>query len=862
MRIPTKKNWFQTFVPYILGVVLIGLLGIYAYSIRQELKTAYNLGHVKIVSHEGSQTIRNISINGYTIADEQIKEHEGWLVHDVDQVDTLYATGSPANNYLLIDGERNTKSLSFEFFSMSEGVGSVEVYIDDTLYQTINTTSKEGGWSFENVNFKQSYSVDKGNLIWYLQLVVFLLAILVFVRNRYYETVSKVNLVKFILISLLSVATLLYARQFLYQDYFTIFQLNFFSTRVILFLPLLTLFIAITLKVFKETIGKKYHLDKVLYYTLTLPVPFVIFFILENTYSQVSNISQSSIQANLLMLYAIFLVIACMTSLRTSGLLLAVVAFGLGVANKIVIDFRNVPILFYNLLQVNDGLNVARNFDFVLTNRIMQSLVVMWIVVIILFFLHKPQSVLPYLKNDKTTQIGPIEFSKRLVTTKAIKFVVGALIGVFLLPNVLLGIAKKEEIKLNLWKMQSTYAHEGFALSFASFYLDSIIDPPKGYSKEKVAEIMEPYKAMEAGTAKKPNIIIIQNESQADFSNIPNMKMDPDPLAFQHSLSENTIKGRLNVSVFGGGTANTEYEVLTSNALGNMSPTIFPYQQIVNSDKNSFARALDAQGYQTVAMHPQSKLNYNRHNVYNNLGFDLSYFDDSDPEINSLIEDPVMERVYLSDKSLFQGIKKLYETKKDEPLFNFVVTMQNHGGYQMDYESTVKVNDSLTNYPQESQYLSLIKKTDDDFKDLVEYFKGQTEPTVLVMYGDHQPRLSEEFYKDFLDDSVKSNKYSVPFVIWANFTLPQHPETTMSPNYLVPYLMNVLQETEHPIPSSPYYQFLNDVRQQVPILTTWGTLGQDGQEIKEPEKIEAFHHYQIMEYYNAFDKHTLNQYFQ
>lgn len=861
MEIPIKKSWIQKNIPYLLGIILVGLLGIYSYSIRQELKIANNHGSIKIVSRQGSQNIRNISVNGYTIADEQIEKHEGWLVHDVDMVDTMYSTGSPDNNYLLIEGEKNVKSLSFEFFTVTEGEGTLEVYVDDVLYQSIDTKSTEGGWSFESGNFKQTYSVDRGNIVWYLQLVVFLVVIIVFVQKRYYEIISKINMTKFILISLVSVATLLYARQFLYQDYFTLFQLNFFSTRVILFLPLLTLFIAIFMKVFKETIGKKFHLDKILYFLLTFPVPLVSFYILENTYSQVSNIPQSSVQANLLMLYAIFFVLACITSLRTSGILLSILAFGVGVANKLLIDFRNVPILFYNLFQVNDGLNVVQHFEFILTNRIMQSLVVMWIVVIILFFLHKPQTVLPYIKNDTPTKLGSIEFSKMVLGTKIVKILVGLVVGATLLPNFLLEIARKEGIELNLWRMQSTYAHEGFALSFASFYLDSIIEAPIGYSAEKVTEIMEPYQVQET-TANKPNIILIQNESQADFSNLPKLKMDPDPLAFQHSLNENTIKGRLNVSVYGGGTANTEYEVLTSNALGNMSPTIFPYQQIVNSDKNSLARTLGAYGYQTAAMHPQSRLNYNRHNVYKNFGFDTSYFDDSDPTINSLIENPVMERVYLSDKSLFQGIKQLYETKGEGPLFNFVVTMQNHGGYQLPYDNTVKINDSLTDYSEASQFLSLMKKTDEDFKDLVTYFKKQKEPTVIVMYGDHQPKLSEEFYKDFMDESIQSSKYSVPFVIWANFTLPQREETTMSPNYLIPYVMNVLQETDYPVPISPYYQFLNDVRQKVPILTTWGILNHDGQEIENPENIEEYQHYQIMEYNNAFDSDTLNEYFE
>lgn len=74
---------------------------------------------------------------------------------------------------------------------------------------------------------------------------------------------------------------------------------------------------------------------------------------------------------------------------------------------------------------------------------------------------------------------------------------------------------------------------------------------------------------------------------------------------------------------------------------------------------------------------------------------------------------------------------------------------------------------------QAEQYLSLVKKTDDAFKQLVEYFSKVKEPTIIVMYGDHQPAVQSSFYDSLFGKSACSltneelmNKYRTPFIIW------------------------------------------------------------------------------------------------
>ncbi len=120
------------------------------------------------------------------------------------------------------------------------------------------------------------------------------------------------------------------------------------------------------------------------------------------------------------------------------------------------------------------------------------------------------------------------------------------------------------------------------------------------------------------------------------------------------------------------------------------------------------------------------------------------------------------------------------------------MTIQNHGSYtDEDYAAQVKLADEPGKYPMAEQYLTLANKTDQAFKILVDYFEQQDEPTLIVMFGDHQPSLEQEFldkaYGVKQDDMTMEQymgKFKVPFVIWANYELPDDTIDKISLNFL------------------------------------------------------------------------------
>ena len=70
--------------------------------------------------------------------------------------------------------------------------------------------------------------------------------------------------------------------------------------------------------------------------------------------------------------------------------------------------------------------------------------------------------------------------------------------------------------------------------------------------------------------------------------------------------------------------------------------------------------------------------------------------------------------------------------------------------------------------------------SDRAFEQLVNYFEQEEEPTVILMFGDHWPRLNNAFINSMANQAdteneleKNQNKYVTPFVIWANYNIEE-----------------------------------------------------------------------------------------
>ena len=62
-----------------------------------------------------------------------------------------------------------------------------------------------------------------------------------------------------------------------------------------------------------------------------------------------------------------------------------------------------------------------------------------------------------------------------------------------------------------------------FQLPSTRYHIASQIKKPKGYSKQVAKEVLASYPRTTEQTTKQPNIILIQNESLTDYSQLTNL---------------------------------------------------------------------------------------------------------------------------------------------------------------------------------------------------------------------------------------------------------------------------------------------------------------------------------------------------
>ena len=417
-------------------------------------------------------------------------------------------------------------------------------------------------------------------------------------------------------------------------------------------------------------------------------------------------------------------------------------------------------------------------------------------------------------------------------------------------------------VTVNTFRPIKSYRKNGCALTFMRSIQLMIIHKPDGYSANAAEEIAAPYRSeTSSGNAKTPNVIAIMDEAFADLQAVGDFRTSEDVMPFYHSLTKNTVKGFSYVSVFGGQTANTEFEFLTGLSKAFVPASATPYQLYIKSLLPGLTTHLGNQDYQgMLAFHPFRANGYNRDHVYPNLGFsDFISLKDLDVSASDKI------RNFVSDAADFQVIINQYEQakkKSNAPFYLFNVTMQNHSGYDQDFDNLdmpISIEEKCDD-PELKRYLNLIHHSDTALKSLIEYFSKQKDPTVIVFFGDHEPGLSNEVYSKILGKNVEKlsaeenmNLYKTPFLIWANYDIEEQENVNISMNYLSTLM---LESTGMKL--SPFNQFLLDIHKQIPVLTTNGYFGEDGSyySLKDESSpyYESLRKYQILQYNDLFDK--------
>ncbi len=312
------------------------------------------------------------------------------------------------------------------------------------------------------------------------------------------------------------------------------------------------------------------------------------------------------------------------------------------------------------------------------------------------------------------------------------------------------------------------YKKNGFVYCFSASLVTRGVDEPEDYSSERVEDVLEEADEELPETAENtPNIIFVQLESFFDPKYMKDISLEYDPVPNFTYLKEHYSSGLLSVPAIGAGTANTEFEVLSGMNLSHFGVGEYPYMTIVDSaSSESVCRALSSIGYATHAIHNNNATFYDRHIVYDNLGFhtytSLEYMDNV--EYNP--------RGWCDDSVLTEEIAKCLNSTEDKDLV-FAVSVQPHGKYPTEALDGVPVIDvqGMEDEGRENgfeYFLYQLYQCDAFLMELITCLEAYDEPVALVLYGDHLPSFN-------IEDSELSygDSQTTEYVIWTNYQTPR-----------------------------------------------------------------------------------------
>jgi hypothetical protein len=167
-------------------------------------------------------------------------------------------------------------------------------------------------------------------------------------------------------------------------------------------------------------------------------------------------------------------------------------------------------------------------------------------------------------------------------------------------------------------------------------------------------------------------------------------------------------------------------------------------------------------------------------------------------------------------------------------------------------------------YPKANEYISSMYVCDQAYKDLIEYFKNYDEPTIILMFGDHQPALgrfsdraigTKSLPKGAEPDlTMMQEKYCTDYYLWANYDLK---DTDLDRTTSLNFLSNLVVEKAG-LPLSRYQQIVAQVNEKVEAMNAFGyKLRSDGKWHEYTEKTEAssvLNDYNVAEYGYFYEK--------
>ena len=520
----------------------------------------------------------------------------------------------------------------------------------------------------------------------------------------------------------------------------------------------------------------------------------------------------------------------CTRKLWLSFLITEIPFFVLAFANYFKLKYRDYPVVFSDFLILSEAKMMAGKYDIRPTESHLLFIFVSLIIIYVLKKLHSTHIV----SRKKRVIIGVVLC---LLSGVGFKNVV--------LNKTIYSQAGDETVLKNRWIESQQLQMHGALYAFLYSYNSAFNQPPENYDENLALEILSAYQTDHIPDHQKVNIITIMLESYNDFTKF-DLNFSEDIYSSFHEICNEGYAGELISNVFGGGTVNTERSYL----VGCFTSPLY-YKKT-----NSYVYYLKSQGYHTVALHPCYGSFYNRRNVNENIGFDEFYY------VENRYNEVSFDDVFFPD--IIAEFEK--QTATGSPYFNYSLTYQNHGQYPKEYNANIP--DYLIGYENVdagtmngiNYYFNGIKNTNENLKQLHDYLKNSNEPTVLVLFGDHNPVFgsgSDGFEMLGINMDISTidgftNYYGVPYVFWANDAaketlgdLKTGQAPTISPSYLMNELFEYLGWS-----GNAYMKYTNELMAQMPVYhSSWKMVGDTFTQELDESMNQMMNDHETVEYY-------------
>jgi len=303
----------------------------------------------------------------------------------------------------------------------------------------------------------------------------------------------------------------------------------------------------------------------------------------------------------------------------------------------------------------------------------------------------------------------------------------------------------------SVWDQRSNYVWHGATLyslqEGARYFALADVPPDSDMAQEAAEKLLSaaPKKAVDTKPFTPRNVHIVLLESFWDPNELKKAKFKQNPLSTDfRKLWKSADYSHALTPVFGGFTANSEFEVLCGFPV--VKNNVKFERQLLNNVP-CLPHILADKGYRTIASHPNVPVFWNRVNAYERMGFQTYW------SLQDFVLDD-MNREFLSDASLYRQVMEKISGSLDakQPMLDYIVTYFGHWNYPLSESRPNKVV-SPSKVEEVPAYANTMYYKSRELMAFLNQMRQRDPDSIIVVFGDHLPFLGEN-YAGYVESGV------------------------------------------------------------------------------------------------------------